>query len=256
MTRIMGDATHAGVPALRSVSGLSMVAGYVTGSPDVVWTPDDWAAFPGIPHVTIDQGFTGSPVPGAVVRDCETGAWTIAQAISIPWTAARPTLYVGYPDTAAEAVRAGWRGDLWLVIPSANPPVQPSVPGCNVVAVQWNFGDPAYDLSAVYDPDWPLPAPEPPEENTLELKTGTGAVDVVRPPDYMTYLFLATDHVNLPASESTSIRVALHESAGWSVQTVMLTVDTPTVTINLPRADIYSFVRQDDYPNPVAISWR
>lgn len=160
MTRNMADATHSGVPALTSVRGFQLVAGYDTGTPDIDWTDSDWALFPGIPHVTIDQGFTGSPRPEAIVRDCERGAWTLAEAIAAPWTAERRTLYVGYPYTAAEAVSAGWRGDLWLVAPGWMG-APPTVPGCNVVAVQnWFLG--SYDLSIVYDDSWPGgPAPVP-----------------------------------------------------------------------------------------------
>lgn len=159
MNRVMADATHASVLAIPS--GVPVVAGYVTGSPDILWTPEDWALFPGSVHVTIDQGFTGSPVPGAVVRDVETGAWSAASATgSGPWTAARPTIYCNQ-DTLPAVLAAGWQGCLWLAIDGWQPgqPL-PAAPGCTIIAVQNEQNVSAsYDLSVVLDPYWPMEAP-------------------------------------------------------------------------------------------------
>jgi hypothetical protein len=47
VTPNMGDAIHDNVPALASAqSGLQLVAGYVTGTPNIQWTTSDWALFP------------------------------------------------------------------------------------------------------------------------------------------------------------------------------------------------------------------
>jgi hypothetical protein len=163
MTRTMGDATHANVPALTHAA-VQLVAGYVTGSPDVQWTAGDWALFPGVPHVTIDQGYTGSPVPDATVRDVETGAWGVGAAVTAkPWTPPRPTIYIsvsGLPWLAA----TGWKGDIWVAWYNGNPALDFTVPpGMNCVAKQYTDtgGGGAYDLSAVFDPTWPATDPPP-----------------------------------------------------------------------------------------------
>jgi len=155
----MGDATHDSVSALPRT--LDLVAGYVTGSPTVQWTAADFARFPGIPHVTVDQAYTGSPAPAAVVRDVEPGAWTAHAAVTTsPWTPVRPTIYCDRADLPA-VLQAGWRGDLWLAIPGwAEGATLPPAPGCRIVAVQNRFDVAnAYDLSVVLDPAWPLRTP-------------------------------------------------------------------------------------------------
>jgi hypothetical protein len=166
--RDMGDATHGNVSHLVARrSELDLVAGYGTGSPDIRWTDDDWAQFPGIPHVVIDQGYTGSPLMTATVRDCEEGAWLLSRAVNRSgWNVERPTLYLGYPDTAEMAYDLGWRGDVWLVHPQDTAPTAPPpVPnGLHVVSVQWAYPG-THDWSAVFDPSWPYksstPSPTP-----------------------------------------------------------------------------------------------
>ncbi len=162
--RDMGDTTHSNIARLTARRGdLDIVAGYSTGSPDIRWTAADWDLFAGIPHVRIDQGYTGSPDMTATVRDCETGAWQLAKAVNrTGWNVPRPTLYLGSPDTAQMAHDAGWRGDVWIARPSPTPPTAPpQVPdGINVVAVQWAFNG-TYDWSAVFDPYWPAKPPAP-----------------------------------------------------------------------------------------------
>lgn len=166
MTRLMGDAIHDDVSQLAAVPGLQLVAGYVTGSVDIVWTAADWAQFPGLPHVTIDQGFTGSPVADAIVRDVETGAWTPQNAVTgQPWTAARPTIYCNM-STLPAVLAAGWRGDLWLAMPG-HTGTPPAIPGCNVVAIQDTFTA-SYDLSTVYDDTWPEPEAIPVTSYTID----------------------------------------------------------------------------------------
>jgi len=157
----MGDAISAQAASLPA--GLDLVAGYVTGSPDIQWTAADFARFPGVPHVTIDQGFTGSPVPSANVIDVEAGAWTAGAAVAfIPaMTSPRPTIYSGQSD--AEIVWSlGYKGDYWLAWPGwtgTAPPAHlangvPVPPGVRIVAVQNVFAA-SYDLSVVFDPFWP-----------------------------------------------------------------------------------------------------
>jgi hypothetical protein len=154
----MGDATHVNVPNLET-AGTDMVAGYVTGSPDIQWTPADWGRFPLETLVTIDQGGNGSPVPSADVRDVEAGAWTVGGAvITAGWAAPRPTIYCSLATLPALAA-AGWQGDVWVadwtLTPPAAPPPMP--PGMTCVAVQYSDqgGGGTYDLSVVFDPTWP-----------------------------------------------------------------------------------------------------
>jgi len=158
VTRLMGDAIHDNVPALAQAPGLQVAAGYVTGSPDILWTAADWARF-SMPHVTIDQGYTGSPVPSADVRDVEAGAWTPAAAVNLSgWTAAQPTIYCSL-SVLPQVAQAGWQGAVWVAdwtgTPPASPPAVPA--GMTCVAVQYTDqgGGGAYDLSVVFDPAWP-----------------------------------------------------------------------------------------------------
>lgn len=165
MTRRMIDVTHSNLPsALSAINTLKtgdVVAMYDTGSPDIVSTLADWKkVHAGLEAVLIDQGFTGSPNMAAIVRDCETGAWTIQKAVNRKgWTALRPTLYLGFPDTMQQAHDAGWRGDVWIAHSSKTAPTAPpsAPPGINVVAQQWKFAGP-YDESVIFDPTWPLEA--------------------------------------------------------------------------------------------------
>lgn len=173
MTRVMIDTTEAGfsaaLPVIQALDTRDIVGLYDTGSPTIKST--EWMLGKlnkDLDVVMIDQGFTGSPNLTANVRDCENGAWTVARAVDkTGWNVPRPTLYLGFPNSAQEAFNAGWRGDVWLVMASDKPPVQPpTVPqGLNVVAVQWDFSNPAFDKSVVFDPTWPeakLTTPTPP----------------------------------------------------------------------------------------------
>lgn len=163
MTRVMIDSTHLGLPAalstIRSLKTGDVVALYDTGSGEIAATPADIAEIPpSLTTIFIDQGFTGSPNMHATVRDCENGAWSLTNAVNkTGWNVKRPTLYLGFPDTVAQAYQAGWRGDVWLVHPSTTPPLSPPPvpPGINVVAQQWNFSNSNFDASVIFDPTWP-----------------------------------------------------------------------------------------------------
>jgi hypothetical protein len=159
----MYDAIHQNVAHLPNNG--SLIAGYVTGTPDIRWTPDDWAKFPSGLEITIDQGSTGSPVYSADVVDVEPGAW---EAEQLPGrmaaaTVKRPTVYCdlsSLPD-----VLAVWHGDLWLAVPSDGAPslasigpLLPDIGSSAIIGVQWNQGA-TFDTSIIYDPYWPLEAP-------------------------------------------------------------------------------------------------
>jgi hypothetical protein len=69
---VMIDATHADVTNIPQ--GTRKVAGYVTGTADIRWTPADWHRFPHAGHVRIDQ--QGDPSLHAAIVDCEALAAT------------------------------------------------------------------------------------------------------------------------------------------------------------------------------------
>jgi hypothetical protein len=157
----MGDAIHDNVGALVAIPGLQLVGGYVTGTLDIIWTPADWAKFPGKAHITIDQGYHSPPVTTAIVRDVESGAWSPGPAVSkTNWHTARPTIYCNRSDLsrAGGVLACGWKGDLWLAYPGWVPGMAlPAAPGCNYVAVQnqLDVGG-THDMSVVIDPTWPI----------------------------------------------------------------------------------------------------
>ena len=162
VVRLMGDATHDNVAALAK-NTWALVGGYDTGTPDIQWVPADWQQFPDIPHVDIDQGFTGSPVASSNVRDVERGAWSVADAVNLNgWTAPRPTIYCNQ-STLPAVINAGWTGDVWLAKVETEPTLPPVIDGVNVVAVQFDLGVKGeYDMSAVFDPYWPALPPAGP----------------------------------------------------------------------------------------------
>jgi hypothetical protein len=69
------DATHANISSLPANVAC---AGYVTGTPDIVWTTEDWNAHPGA--IRIDQSPSGTVWDAtADVDDYETGAVQLSE---------------------------------------------------------------------------------------------------------------------------------------------------------------------------------
>jgi hypothetical protein len=163
MTRTMADSIGPNSPFIPTT--VDMVAGYDTGTLDVIWNDSDWARFPGKVQVHIDQGFGSTPEGEAhvLVFDVEKGAYSPNQAAVLidANVTARPTIYVNRSNitaTIASAITSPkWKGDIWLAFPDWNgdtaelPPI-PS--GCQIVAVQKDFLN-LYDLSTVLDSSWP-----------------------------------------------------------------------------------------------------
>lgn len=99
MSTLLVDATHANAGVIPA--GTPKVAGYTTGTPDIAWTPADWARFPKSGHVRIDQGFTWPPDPKsydeldveflAVKSAAAVGAIHERIGAGITWT----TIYAG-----------------------------------------------------------------------------------------------------------------------------------------------------------------
>lgn len=159
MTRTGLDCTHVNVPAAHlAVPHPDVIMWYGTGSADIRWTAFDRSLFRSSVGVEIDQGFTGSPVANATVRDVENGAWKVPEAVNMHgWTAERPTIYCTR-STLISVYRAGWKGDVWLAWPGWNGGPLPNYPGISIVAVQNAFHG-AYDTSVVIDEHWPFKPP-------------------------------------------------------------------------------------------------
>jgi hypothetical protein len=175
------DAIHASIDSIPA--NADVIMGYDTGTPNIKWTGADYAHFPNARQVHIDQGGVGSPTHTAHVRDVETGAWTPESAVTQTdgWNVPRPTIYCNL-NTLPRVLAAGWKGDLWLAIPSDLPPAKPpEIPGCTVVAIQWKFAT-TYDMSVVYDDAWPRkevsmpPQPPPGPWNVDENYPWQGAI--------------------------------------------------------------------------------
>jgi len=164
MSRTMGDTIHANASILQGAN-IQLVAGYDTGTPDIKWTDPDWAMYPGITHVHIDQGYGDSRSVEAhvLVFDVEPGAFNPAQAAALldANTSVRPTIYVDrfnlLPTIVSAKNSKNWLGDVWLAYPgwhSGVPlPILPS--GCRYVAIQDSYMH-SYDLSTVLDDSRPF----------------------------------------------------------------------------------------------------
>jgi hypothetical protein len=196
----MGDTEAKNVPALVGKAGeLQIVAPYVTGSPDIKWTAQQRALFPAPrwQQATIDQGFTGSPVPGALIRDVESGGWSVSHALTSPWDNPKKTIYIE-ASRLGELAAAGWHGNVWLAHwTGIRPLIAPPMPaGITCVAQQYaspktGSGGP-YDLSAVFDPNWPETPPEPRRPANRQIpgppRQGISAVCVVLSDDFRIYV--------------------------------------------------------------------
>jgi len=184
----MFDAISANSSSLINLNP-EMIAIYLTGSSDIRWLPANVAQFPKVTTwVRIDQGGPTTPQYEANVVDVESGAWTLAAALSqfIPnCTAPRPTIYCSR-DTYAQ-IPASYTGAIWLAAPGLTATEAKALAATDkrIVAVQnvWNVN---YDSSVVIDPAWPLkpvdpPTPPPGANTSVQFeyyKTGFGWVFV------------------------------------------------------------------------------
>lgn len=188
-----------------------MIAWYGTGSPDIQWTQEDLARFPNAVKVEIDQGFTGSPILSAQVRDVEGGAWTVSAAVDTTgWDVHRPTIYCNR-STLSSVIAEGWTGDVWLAWPGYQAAGPPVYNGVNVVAVQ-NIWAGDYDASVVYDASWPLPVPVVTSKAHLSL----------------TIIGRTADLAWTSIDRATGYRVVYHASSA-SVEVLLATVAQPAI---------------------------
>jgi hypothetical protein len=152
----MPDGINSLAPGIaKTFPGTNWVAGYLNGT--FVWSQADWDLFPHANHVTITV--TASADIGDVL-DVETGDATPPQAEA--WIAMRkaaglyrPTIYCNL--STVPAVRAGTGKyvlgtdyDLWIAV-FDNSTASPYA-GC---AAKQYESTTNYDLSEVYDVDWP-----------------------------------------------------------------------------------------------------
>lgn len=185
---IHADAGHVPADALK-------VAGYVTGSPEILWTDPDWKRFPHAGKVAIDQSPDGDLYAGnkAGVYDIEANAGTPAKFAQIAASRhARDLSNCPYgsrsslqaTEQALDNVKADgwWHGmDAWLADPSlslaeATALIGTTLFGFTLRAVQWAWPSTNPDTSvpggtlrtlnidlSVAEASWfPAPAPVPP----------------------------------------------------------------------------------------------
>jgi hypothetical protein len=242
----MIDCIGSNAYAVSRETSPQLIAGYDTGTSDILWTGLDWSFFPESVHVHIDQGYQSPAITTASVRDVEADAWDAGTAVVLSdWDAIRPTIYCDM-DYLPSVLAAGWKGDLWLAIPghTGNPPV---VDGCTVVAVQntQNIAD-LYDSSIVYDSYWPF---NPPTEDDTMMSglVSTGETDYTPFPagSYSKIMFLR-DFSN------AHIRMALHSAAhGWVQISTVLVENAKPVTVNFNENDIDGVSLSECYNGPL-----
>lgn len=140
------DATHDNVRFLPK----GLAAGYTTGSPDVEWTPTDWANHPGALRICQDSGATDNT---ADILDVESGAATFADCPG--WSRRALTSY-------NDAARPGQRKPSIYAsasnIPSvANALVNDGVDGgVGLFVANWNLSE-AQAVQVVQDAAGPFP---------------------------------------------------------------------------------------------------
>lgn len=251
MIRTMYDAM--GTLAHFIPNNPEMVAGYDTGTKNILWTSGEWGMFPRAVHVHINQGYQPPARNTSTVLDVESGAWqpgaVITQFANMEANGVqRPTLYCSQ-NTILELPKMPKVYDMWLAWPGYTGTDPPEVPGWNVVAVQYLFpGD--YDVSAVYDPWWPDKPPAKAKETNMI--SGQLIVDafIPFPSGSFSRIDLYRDWVN--DKNVTTVRVAVHETGiGYHIHNVPLTATIPTtITFSEISADAISLVRTSG-PSPV-----
>ena len=200
----------------------AVIAAYGTGSPDIAWSVRQTGLFPHIPIVTIDQGFTGSPILHALVRDVERGAWSLDKAVAAPWPVTTPVIYCSRV-TIPGLVKAGWKHGVWLAEPGYDPSLPaPVFPGIKIVGVQYDTLNGAYDKSVLYDDTWIYGFSVTPQHLAAIFGWGpafnhTWELLIQDSFGNMTKRMLGTNHaiISLPAGEYTAM-VRVEDHSVWS----------------------------------------
>ncbi len=152
MSTLMIDAIHFNVGNVPVST--PKVAGYVTGTPDIQWTAQDWDRFPQAGTVRIDQspGLAQYGTNAASVADIETGAGTVASFVTASESRLRLRRLLwcyGTESVLSEvsaALRAagipldkcgGWLANWNMSQAEADAALGTSVAGIRLVGVQW-----------------------------------------------------------------------------------------------------------------------
>lgn len=175
----------------RQFPRAAKVAGYVNGL--YAWSQAEWDLFPHADHVKI--AVRASTNDGDVL-DVETGDATAAEAAA--WIRMRhaaglyrPTVYCSLsvvPDVRREtgSLILGVDYDIWVAKYDRSPaePAVPGLPPARFAAKQYE-ADSAWDVSVLYDPEWPhrqpahpapVPAPASPSGTATAMSVSWGAV--------------------------------------------------------------------------------
>jgi hypothetical protein len=166
----------------RQFPNAAKIAGYINGT--FAWSQAEWDLFPHADHVTISV--TAAANAGDVL-DVEVG--DAAPNQSAGWIAMRkaaglyrPTIYCS--RSVIPAVRAGTGSyilgkdyDIWVAEYTGSPHqvTAPGTPSATCAATQYE-STANWDVSAVYDTDWPhRKPPVPPVPTQLPAPTGLSA---------------------------------------------------------------------------------
>lgn len=235
MNRTMIDGLGINAAAMHAkMPNPDLVAVYDTGTPNILWTPQERSLFQGITQVTIDQGYRSPVITRSIVRDVEPGAWLPADAVGLGnWRAERPTVYCDRTDLQ-EVISLGWRRDVWLAWPGYTAPTAPNLGPVNIVAVQ-NTNSAIPELSTVYDPYWPYTAPERDHMISGRVIYGEPAFTPF-PSGSFSRIQVYRDFIS--EKNPVKVRVAMHsESKGYLVSHVTLSGPAP-VTAPFSEPDI------------------
>ena len=147
------------------------VAGYVTGTPDIVWTQADFDKFPLAHKEYIDQG-NGSPWRAPTVIDIENGALTVSD---IPaYKSQYPDIIVYCMQSNLAAVANVFTGRVWLAAPSYPADDQAvslaaelhkEYPGLDIIAIQNVWGN-TFDRSIILE----APVVTPPNADHVNIQ--------------------------------------------------------------------------------------
>lgn len=186
----MVDCTHSALPRVRGTS-IRRFGGYVSGSPDIQWTAQDFASLPnGSAVVSIDQSSNPQPLTAVVhvVEDVESGAESIASAVKIAgeriWAGRDDTVYVEQSLLAAfeQAVAAaGLPKGKVVGYQYASPTTNA---GTNLPGTFLTLGEANADLSVVLATWLPLPEPAAPRVRQwsaeIQVSVPEGSTGVLR----------------------------------------------------------------------------
>lgn len=159
------DAIHANIGAIPTSA--TYVFGYVSGSPNIVWTQADFNKFPKAHIEYIDQG-NGTPWRRPTVIDIENGAHTPSDIHRLASMYPGVKVYCNR-STIPDVYATGWRGNIWVAAPGSDAitlaeAIEREFRGLKVIAVQdtWTKN---YDRSTILTP----PVLPPPPVPTVEI---------------------------------------------------------------------------------------